>query len=64
MPSVSFTDRTRAIADAAYLRQSILEPSARIVAGFDQSDAGMPSYAGVLTAAEIEALILYIQSLK
>jgi hypothetical protein len=30
-------------------RQSILEPSARIVAGFAQSDAGMPSYAGVLT---------------
>ncbi len=62
--NVSFTDRTRATADAAYLRQSILEPSARVVAGFDQSDAGMPSYAGVLTPAEIDALILYIQSLK
>ncbi len=61
---VSFTDRTKATADAAYLRQSILEPSARIVAGFTQSDAGMPSYAGVLSPAEIDAIILYIQSLK
>ncbi len=56
----SFTDNTKAVADANYLRQSILEPSARIVAGFAQSDAGMPSYAGVLTESEIEALILYI----
>ena len=60
----TFTDRSTAIADDDYLRQSILEPSARTVSGFDQSDAGMPSYAGVLTDAEISALILYIQSLK
>jgi glucose/arabinose dehydrogenase/mono/diheme cytochrome c family protein len=60
----TFTDRSTGVADADYLRQSILEPTARIVSGFDQSDAGMPSYGGVLTDAEIEALILYIQSLK
>lgn len=60
----TFVDRTTAIVDAAYLRQSILEPTAKVVSGFDQSVAGMPSYAGVLTPAEIDALIAYIQTLK
>jgi len=60
----AFTDRSKGVADAAYLRQSILEPTAKVVSGFDQSDAGMPSYAGVLADAEIDALILYIQSLR
>jgi glucose/arabinose dehydrogenase/cytochrome c551/c552 len=60
----TFVDRSKAIADAAYLRQSILEPSAKVVSGFDQSDAGMPSYAGVLTAAEVDAIVAYIQTLQ
>jgi glucose/arabinose dehydrogenase/mono/diheme cytochrome c family protein len=60
----TFTDKTKGVADAAYLRQSILEPAAKIPAGFNQADAGMPSYAGVLTDAQIDALILYIESLK
>jgi glucose/arabinose dehydrogenase/mono/diheme cytochrome c family protein len=59
-----FTDKTKGTADAAYLRQSILEPAARVATGFNQADAGMPSYAGVLTDAQIDALVLYIQSLK
>jgi glucose/arabinose dehydrogenase/mono/diheme cytochrome c family protein len=56
-------DRRR-VADAAYLRESILNPAASVARGFDQTDAGMPSYAGVLTDAEIESVILYIQSLR
>jgi len=60
----TFTDKTKGVADAAYLRQSILEPSAKVSTGFNLADAGMPSYAGVLTDAQIDALILYIQSLK
>ena len=51
-------------ADAAYLRESILDPTASVARGFDQADAGMPSYAGVLTDAEIDSVILYIQSLR
>ncbi len=51
-------------ADEAYLRESILEPTAKIVPGFAKSDAGMPSYAGVLTDPQINALILFIKSLK
>jgi mono/diheme cytochrome c family protein len=61
---VSFTDGTTSMADSPYLRESILKPTARIVKGFDKSDAGMPSYEGILTDAQIEALIVYIESLR
>lgn len=60
----TFTDKTKAVADTAYLRESILEPGAKVSTGFNQADAGMPSYAGVLTDAQIDALILYIRSLQ
>jgi mono/diheme cytochrome c family protein len=59
-----FTKGEPAVADDDYLRQSMLEPAARVVAGFDKSDAGMPSYAGVLTEEQIQSLILYIQTLE
>jgi len=59
-----FQDGTSALADEAYLRQSIRELSAKIVKGFDNSDTGMPSYDGVISDAQIEALILYIKSLQ
>jgi cytochrome c2 len=59
-----FKDAEPAIADEAYLRESILDPSAKIVLGFEKNDTGMPSYAGVLTDSQIEALILYIKTLK
>ncbi len=52
------------LADADYLRESIRLPSAKIVKDYDKSDAGMPSYEGVLQDSQIEALILYIQSLR
>ena len=53
-----------AVADEAYLRESMLEPTAKVVLGFEKNDTGMPSYAGVLTDAQIQALILYIKTLK
>lgn len=53
-----------AIADEAYLREAILDPTAKVVLGFEKNDTGMPSYAGVLTDAQIEALILYIKTLN
>jgi cytochrome c2/glucose/arabinose dehydrogenase len=59
-----FKDGEPAVADAAYLHESILDPAAKIVQGFEKNDAGMPSYAGVLTEPQIQALILYIQTLK
>jgi mono/diheme cytochrome c family protein len=54
----------RVTADEAYLRESILEPSAKIVSGYEKGEAGMPSYAGVLTDSQIESIILFIKSLK
>jgi cytochrome c2 len=59
-----FADGTRAVADEVYLREAIREPGARVLAGFDKSDTGMPSYEGVLTDAQIEALVLYLKSLR
>jgi mono/diheme cytochrome c family protein len=53
-----------AIADEDYLRESMLDPTAKIVLGFEKNDTGMPSYAGVLTGEQIEAIILYIKALK
>jgi mono/diheme cytochrome c family protein len=51
-------------ADDAYLRESILEPSARIVSGYERGEAGMPSYSGVLSTSQIDAIILFIKGLK
>jgi cytochrome c2 len=61
---VTLTDGKKVLADEAYLRESIKEPAAKIVKGYDKSDAGMPSYEGVINDAQIEALILYIKSLR
>lgn len=45
-----------------YLRESILEPNAKIVSGY--AGIGMPSYKGQLTDPQIDALIAYIKSLS
>jgi mono/diheme cytochrome c family protein len=51
-------------ADHAYLRESILEPNAKKHASFLKSEFAMPSFAGVLTDAQIDSIILYIQTLR
>jgi cytochrome c2 len=48
----------------AYLRESILQPTAQVAAGFEKGEYAMPSYAGVLDAGQIESLVLYIKTLK
>ena len=53
-----------ATVDAAYLRESILEPNAKRHASFLKSEFAMPSFAGVLTDAQVDSLVLYIQTLK
>ena len=54
----------RVIADEAYLRESILEPAAKIVSGYERGEVSMPSYAGVLTDSQLDSLVLFIKSLK
>lgn len=53
-------DGRTVIADEAYLRESILEPQAKIVEGYG---AIMPTYAGQLTEEALLQLIAYIKSL-
>ena len=55
---------TPVIADEAYIRQSLREPSAAIVVGFDRGGSGMPSFAGVLSDAQVESVVLFLRSLK
>lgn len=54
-------DDTIVEADRAYLRESILNPGAKVVKGFESA---MPTYAGILSDAQIESLILYIESVR
>jgi glucose/arabinose dehydrogenase/cytochrome c2 len=51
-------------ADELYLKESIQNPPAKVVKGFEKLDAGMPVYAGVLNDSQIDSLILFIKSLK
>jgi cytochrome c oxidase subunit 2 len=48
------------IADEAYIRESILNPAARVVAGYQPI---MPPYQGQLTEEQLLELIAYLQSL-
>ena len=48
------------IADEGYLRESILDPDAKIVEGYQ---AIMPSFQGQLSEEQVTALIAYIESL-
>jgi cytochrome c oxidase subunit 2 len=54
------TDGSKIIVDENYLRESILEPQAKIRAGYKPV---MPTYQGQLKDEELAALIAYIKSL-
>ncbi len=49
------------IEDEAYIRRALLQPTADVVKGFPPI---MPSQAGVLSDAEIDAIIAYLKDLK
>ena len=51
----------RVVVDENYIRESILEPQAKVVAGYEPV---MPTYQGRLKDEEIAALIAYIKSLN
>ncbi len=59
---VPLADGTTVIADEAYLRESIVRPQAKIVAGYGKEP--MPPFEGVLTEEGILDLIAYIKSLS
>ncbi|TLD69442.1 c-type cytochrome [Phragmitibacter flavus] len=55
--------KTKVKADAPYLHESIIDPNAKVIKGYEKFDAGMPIYNGILTESQIQSLILYIKSL-
>jgi len=52
---------TTVAVDENYLRESMIVPNAKVVAGFQPI---MPTYKGLLTDKDVAALIAYIQTLK
>jgi cytochrome c oxidase subunit 2 len=58
---VKLADGSTVLADDAYIRESILQPNAKIVAGYAPV---MPSFQGLVTEDQILALTAYIKSLK
>jgi cytochrome c oxidase subunit 2 len=58
---VKFADGSTAVADDNYIRESILQPNGKIVAGYQPV---MPSFQGLVTEDQILALTAYIKSLK
>jgi len=59
--TVQFNDGTSTTVDDNYIRQSILDPQAKIVAGYQPQ---MPPYQGMVSEDDLVALIEYIKSLK
>ncbi len=58
---VKLQDGSAVVADDAYIRESILNPTAKLVAGFQPV---MPTFQGQLNEEQILQLIQYIKSLK
>ena len=58
---VQLSDGRTVTADDSYLRESILEPNSKIVAGFDANV--MPNFKGQLSEENVIQLIAYIKSL-
>jgi cytochrome c oxidase subunit 2 len=58
---VSLEDGRTVIADENYIRESILSPAAKIVAGFKPI---MPTFQGLVSEEQLTALVAYIKSLS
>jgi cytochrome c oxidase subunit 2 len=59
--SIALADGGQLVADEAYLTESMMDPLARVRAGYRPV---MPSYQGLLSAAEAGALVEYIRYLS
>lgn len=59
---VELADGTTVIADENYIRESIENPHAKIVKGYE--NVLMPPYPGLLTELELNALMAYLKSLE
>jgi cytochrome c oxidase subunit 2 len=59
--TVQFVDGTSGVADDNYLRESIEKPQAKVVRGFNPV---MPTFKGLVSESEMNALIAYIKETK
>ena len=59
--TVRLADGTTVVADESYIRESILQPKAKIVAGYQPV---MPTFQGLVTEEQILNLTAYIKSLQ
>ncbi len=59
--SVALAGGATATVDEAYLTESMMDPTAKVVAGFAPV---MPSYQGILAPADVAAILEYIKSLR
>jgi cytochrome c oxidase subunit II len=57
----SFNDGTKAPVNEDYIRESILNPAAKVVAGYQPV---MPTFKGQISEEELIQLVNYIKSLK
>jgi cytochrome c oxidase subunit II len=57
----AFTDGTSTVADERYIAEAVLDPGAKLVAGYSNQ---MPSYKGKLTQRQIDQIIAYMKTLK
>jgi cytochrome c oxidase subunit 2 len=55
------TEGTTVLADAAYIKASILEPNASIIEGYQPV---MPAYAGILDERELEAIVAFLKTIS
>ncbi len=55
-----FKDGTSMTADEEYLHESIVDPGEKVVKGYEGE---MPSFLGVLSGPDLDAIVLYIMSL-
>ena len=58
---VTLADGRAIIADEAYLRESIMQPGAKVVRGYDPI---MPTFQGMVSEENLMRLVAYIKSLK
>lgn len=56
-----FADGTSGVVDENYIRQSVLEPQAKVVKGFEPV---MPTFQGSLRPVEINGIIAFIKGQK
>jgi cytochrome c oxidase subunit 2 len=58
---VALASGERVVADEAYVRESVLSPAAKVVAGYQPV---MPTYLGQVSEEQLIALVAYIESLQ